>query len=138
MLQPWVNIHLPVTSVKLYNMVSSQLLRKLHRATTLKHPRTERSRANCVGVKHRYCSDVDMKTALHERRTEMKLQASKLARLEREIEIILENSWKNYPYAQPFMEQLLSLFRTEKLSSFDLWLSAELDRQENEGSPLHS
>lgn len=91
----------------------SPLLRKLRRAVTLKHPRTELNRACQSGVMHKYCSKVDLDSALRLR----KVQTCNL--LWSPVEKVLEDSWTQHQSARPFVEKLVELFNTNSLSEFD-------------------
>ena len=57
---------------------NSQLLHKLHRASTLKYPRSVQNRANQSGVTHKYCSKAHLECALQTRRLHNEYQAKKL------------------------------------------------------------
>ena len=91
----------------------SPLLRKLRRAVTLKHPRTELNRACQSGVTHKYCSKVDLDSALRLR----KVQTCNLSWSP--VEKVLEDSWTQHQSARPFVEKLVELFNTNSLSEFD-------------------
>ena len=97
-----------------------QLLHKLHRASTLKYPRSEQNRANQSGVTHKYCSKAHLECALQTRKVHNEYQAKKLTAITKAHEELLSESWKSNATARPFIEQLLELLEANKLSEFDL------------------
>ena len=98
----------------------SQLLHKLGRASKLKHPRSEQNRGTHRGISHKYCSKSQLEAALHSRKVQADTQSKNLARLSQANQKLLRESWVSNATARPFVEQLLQLFETNKLSEFDL------------------
>lgn len=99
---------------------NSQLLHKLLRASNLKHPRSEQNRACHRGISHKYCSKVQLESALQSRKAQADYQSKSLALLSQANQKLLADSWKTNATARPFVEQLLKLFETNGLSKFDL------------------
>ena len=113
---------------------NSQLLHKLMRASKLKHPRSEQKRATQSGVTHKYCTKSDIESALHSQKVLADSQSKHLARLSQANEKLLRDSWKSNATARPFVEQLLQLFATNRMSEFDLkflhnWLGKKVKGQ---------
>ena len=105
---------------------SSQLNRKLHRASSLKHPREEASRATKSGVVHKYCSKQAVEYALQSHRYQSKCREYKIVRLSQANEKLLHQAWNTDPTANSFIKMLLALFENHKLSSFDFSFFEEL------------
>ena len=95
------------------------LSHKLQRASKLKHPRSEQTRAGSSGVNHKFCSKEHIGSALQKRKQTNDLKSKKVASLSKANEKLLSDSWKNNATARPFIEQLLRLFEIDKLSAFD-------------------
>ena len=91
---------------------NSQLLHKLMRASKLKHPRSEQSRASQCGISHKYCSKPHLESALHARKVQADSQAKSLAILTKANQKLLTESWKTNATARPFVQQLLKLFES--------------------------
>ena len=90
------------------------------RASKLKHPRSEQKRASQRGISHKYCSKAHLESALHIRKVQADSQAKSLALLSQANQKLLTESWVSNATARPFVEQLLKLFESKRLSDFDL------------------
>ena len=98
---------------------SSQLNRKLHRVSSLKHPREVASRATKSGVVHKYCSKQAVEYALQSHRYWSKCNEQKIVRLSQANEKLLLQVWNTDPTVKSFIKMLLSLLENHQLSSFD-------------------
>ena len=68
---------------------SSQLLHKLQRASKLKHPCSEQTRAGSSGVNHKFCSKEHIGSALQKRKQTNDLKSKKVASISRANEKLL-------------------------------------------------
>lgn len=103
---------------------SSQLLHTFNRLSSLKYPRDECPRRK--GVQHKYRNKAALTTALQKSVSENKYQSIKMSQAN---EKLMHQSWHNSSL-RPFIEQILNLFRSQKLT-FDLsflknWLGKKL------------
>ena len=99
---------------------NSSLVRKFNRSKTLKHPRSDSSRATKIGVTHKYCSLDSIESALQVKSMQTKMEKQKSEKLNTKIEKILNDSWHKNNAVAPFLQSLHSLIVDKKLSSFDL------------------
>ena len=114
----------PYQCVHCYGLVhgnNSSLLRKYNHSKTLKHPRSDSTRATKVGVTHNFCSPDHIESALHVKTVKMKAQKDKAERLNTKLQKILS-----------ILE--VSLIVDKKLSEFDIscitnWLGKKVKGQ---------
>ena len=108
---------------------TSPLNRLLHRAPTLKHPRSDAMWATQPGINNKFVSAESLDIALRSRRVESGISKVKIDRLNQKL---LSESWDNSPSIRPFVETLTSLIEQEKLSSFDISFLENLVAEEAE------
>jgi len=72
---------------------SSQLLHKLQRASKLKHPLSEQTRAKNSGVSHKNCSKEHLRSALQNRKLKNNLQSKKILSVSKANEKLLSDGW---------------------------------------------
>ena len=111
---------------------TSSLNRKLHRSKSLKHPRSEDTRATASGVSHKYCSAQHLQLSVQIRKTQLHISSEKVSSLMTKNEALLHDSWHSHSTAKPFMQTLLKLFEFNKLTEFDMnILSNWLEKKSN-------
>jgi len=102
------NIHtsVPIAMASLVHGNNSSLLRKYNCTKTLKHPRSDSTRATKVGVTHKFCSVDHVKNALHVKIVKAKVQKDKAERLDAKLQKMLSDSWHQSNTPIPFLKSL--------------------------------
>ena len=88
-------------------------------ANTLKHPRSDDTRALNPGVTHKFVSASCLDTALRSRLEQVRDKNQKLHNLQITYEK-LQKAWCQSQTARPFTETLVKLFEEQKLTDFDI------------------
>lgn len=101
----------PFTCESCYSLSTSQLNRKPHQLSSLKHPREEISWATKSGLVHKFCSKQAVEYALQSHRSQSKSQEQKIIRLSWVKEKLLLPAWNTDPTTKSFIKVLLGLLK---------------------------